>query len=386
MKVVVTGMIATFGLGGPFWDYAQYALGFEELGCEVWYLEDAGFPVFDPDVGEYGENWAGAADRLGAWLAAVSPTLGERWQLRTYDGGVYGADPSTMGEVLATADAFVNVSGGAQLRDEYRQAERTVLIDTDPGWNHYDRWPRQRDEPGRVGGLFSDHDVFFTYATRLGRADCPLPDFDLTWHPTRPPVMLDRWDPEVPAGETWTTVFTWSNFSEPVLDGAGAELGAREREFPRIEELPSRVDAPLELAAGGADPPVERWRQLGWQVASGPEVSATPDGYRDYLQGSRGELAVAKHTYVSTRSGWFSCRSTCYLAAGRPAVLQDTGWSEDLPTGAGLHAFESEAEAERALRRVEGSWGSESQAAREIAETHFDTRRVLGDLLERTVV
>jgi hypothetical protein len=149
-----------------------------------------------------------------------------------------------------------------------------------------------------------------------------------------------------------------------------------------VEELPRHIGVPLEVAVGG-DPPVQRWRALGWSVIEAPAASATPAIYRSYIQQSRGELSVAKNVYVATGSGWFSCRSICYLAAGRPVVVQDTGFARFLPTGCGLVAFTTLDEAARGLEAVEKNYAEHQEAARQIARTYFSSERVLGDMLER---
>ncbi len=378
---VVSGMIATYPVGGVAWDYGQYALGLEALGYEVWYLEDTGMQTYDPTAGRYGSDASYGVDFLARSLAALSPTLGERWHFRDPDGNTFGVAASVVRDVLAAADVFVNVSGCTLLRDEYMACARKVLIDTDPGWNHfvnYPRWERGEGWPGTHG--FRGHDAFFTYATQIGRPGCLLPDFGLRWRPTWPPVVLDRWAAK-PPGLTWTTVMTWNNFRQPVVVGERS-FGTKEMEFPRIESLPSRVPgAVLELAVGGSEPPVRHWRELGWHVCSSESVSRTLDDYHTYLTTSRGEISVAKNLYTATRSGWFSCRSVCYLAAGLPVVVQDTGFADLLPTGAGLFAFDDLEGAVAAVSAVEADYGRHSAAARAVAEEHFDASRVLDLLL-----
>jgi hypothetical protein len=289
-----------------------------------------------------------------------------------------------MAEVVADADLLLNVSGGCLLRDEYRRCRRKVFLDTDPGWNHFVILPRwdARPEADRSQG-FRGHDHFFTYACRLGKPDCPLADFGLRWHPTLPPVCLDSWREE-PPGEKWTTLMMWNNYQKPVIH-QDLVYGSKEMEFGKIEAVPGRVGGPFEVAVYSPkdDVPRERWRGQGWSVADGRVRSVTAQAYRSYVQSSRGELSVAKNIYVATRCGWFSCRSVCYLAAGRPVVLQDTGFSEVLPTGQGVVVFSDSGQAERGVRAVEGAYRSHQAAAREIARDHFDARRVLGDLLAR---
>lgn len=387
MHVVVSGMIASYGLGGVVWDYGQYLLGFERLGFDVYYLEDTGWLAYDPRVGTYGEDMTYGARFLESELERLSPSLRERWHLRAMDGSTFGMTSAAMADVMASAVAFVNVSGAALLRDEYRTAARTILIDTDPGWNHFRNFPRWDGLDGGWHGTagWRAHDLFFTYAERIGQPGCQLPTLGVEWHPTRPPVVCDRWAPEAP-GRTWTSVLTWKNFGE-TIEHDGRTYGTKEMEFGKIESVPLLVDQPLEIAVGGTDPPRERWGALGWSVVDPVVLSADADSYRHYLQGSRGELSVAKNVYVATGSGWFSCRSTCYLAAGRPVVVQDTGWASVIDgDSAGLLGFTDQAGAVRAINRVESDYAGHQAAARFAAEEHFAAERVLADLLDRAGV
>jgi hypothetical protein len=174
---------------------------------------------------------------------------------------------------------------------------------------------------------------------------------------------------------------TWNNFRKPV-EYKGQVFGTKEMEFAKIEPIPARQPAPrFQLATGGSGAPMENWRSIGWQVVDSHSVSETVDDYRGYIQASRGELSVAKNLYVATRSGWFSCRSACYLAAHRPVVTQDTGFSEVLPTGRGLLTFTDQREAEEALALVESDYDNHSRAAREFAAEFLDAKRVIGRML-----
>jgi hypothetical protein len=383
MKAIVTGMIASYPVGGVLWDYGQYALGLERLGFEVTYLEDTGWQVYDPVKGVYGEDCAYAVEFLSRSLAELSPALGRRWHFRNMDGRTFGLEPKALARAVAEADLFLNVSGGTLLRDEYMACRRKVLIDSDPGWNHFRNFPKWDANPGWQGAHgYRAHDYFFTYAERIGRPDCALPPLGLPWQPTRPPVVLECWPPE-PPGQKWTTVMTWKNFSE-TIQHAGVTYGTKEMEFGKVQALPRRVPAAsFEVATGGAAAPRAEWQALGWSVIDAADVSRTAADYRRYVQESRGEFSVAKNVYAATRSGWFSCRTVCYLAAGRPAVVQDTGWSEFVPSGEGLFAFSNLDEAAAAVSAVEQDYARHQRAAREVAAAHFDSNRVLGDLLRR---
>jgi hypothetical protein len=382
MRAVVTGMIASYPVGGVVWDYAQYALGLERLGFEVFYLEDTGWQTYNPRKGEYGEDCSYAVEFLARSLGSLSPMLAKRWRFRNMDGKTYGLGDKSFSDVLHGADLFLNVSGGTLLRDQYMACKRKVLIDSDPGWNHFRNFPKWDANPNWQGSHgYRAHDYFLTYAERIGRPDCMLPDFGLKWQPTRPPVVMDYWKAE-PPGEKWTTVMTWKNFPETIQHN-GITYGTKEMEFCKFDNLPARTKAKLELAVGGDQAPRERMRALGWSVVESQDISRTAEGYRRYVQSSRGEFSVAKNIYVATHCGWFSCRSVCYLAAGLPVIIQDTGFSEIIPTGEGLFAFSDLDEAARGIESVEKSYAQHQRAARELTRTHFASDVVLGELLSR---
>ncbi len=382
MKAVVTGMIATYPVGGVAWDYGQYALGLERLGYEVYYLEDTGWQTYDPTQGEYGEDPVYGVKFLHDALGRLSPTLAKRWHFRAMDGTTFGVEQARFNQIAADAALFLNVSGGTVLRDEYMNNPCKILIDSDPGWNHFVNFPKSDRNPGWQGSHgWRGHDHFFSYAERMGRPDCILPPLGIDWKPTRPPVVLEQWQAE-PPGATWSTVMTWNNFGQPIRY-RGVEYGSKEREFVHVETIPQRTRASFELSVGGTNPPREHWRSLGWSVVDSETISRTTDRYRSYIQRSRGEFSVAKNVYVATRSGWFSCRSVCYLASGRPVVVQDTGFSELIPVGEGLFAFTNPAEAEAAIGAVEADYPRHRESARDIAREYFDSDRVLGDMLKR---
>jgi|RhiMethySRZTD1v2_1073278.scaffolds.fasta_scaffold262603_2 hypothetical protein len=380
MKAIVTGMIATYPLGGVVWDYAQYALGLEKLGFEVYYLEDAGMLTYDPRQREYVQEPSYGVEFLARSLSQLSPTLGRRWQVRTLDGRTFGMDQADFSIVLRDAQLFLNVSGGSLLRPEYLECPRKVLIDTDPGLNHFSNYARQ--DAGlntREGQTFRGHDFFFTYAERIGQDDCMLPTLSIEWQPTRPPVVLDCWK-SAGAGTAWTTVMSWKNFST-AIEYKGVRYGSKEIEFEKVKALPRHARARLEVASGG-EPPIDEWREYGWSVLDAHQVSSDAGVYRDYIQASRGEFSVAKNVYVATRSGWFSGRSTCYLAAKRPVVVQDTGFSKIIPCGSGLLTFSNMDEASAAIESVEADYTRHGDAARSVAETYFAADVVLGKLLD----
>jgi hypothetical protein len=174
---------------------------------------------------------------------------------------------------------------------------------------------------------------------------------------------------------------SWNTYAKGI-EHDGRSYGAKEREFPKIERVPALSAIPCAVSVASHTAPREHWRAGGWTIRDAHEDSADVERYREFITTSRGELSVAKNAYVDTRCGWFSCRTTCYLAAGRPAIVQDTGFSELLPHGAGLLVFRDEAEAVAALRAVERDYARHAAAARELAARHFDHSVVLRELLE----
>jgi len=382
MKAIVTGMIVTSPVGGVAWDYGQYALGLERLGFEVYYLEDTGLPAhsYNPNTGEYEEDPSYGVQFLQQSLKVLSPSLAKRWHYRAVDGRTYGLDAEAIADVAADASLFLNISGGSLLRDEYQRCPHKVLIDTDPGWNHFVIFPLWDSKPVEQQAWgWRSHDHFFTYALRLDQPDCPLPTFGINWHFTRPPVVLDCWKPQLPATQ-WTTVMTWRNYPQPIMHN-GVMYGAKELEFGRIEEIPKHSSAAFEVTINvNGSAPLEHWQQLGWSVVDAQATSASANTYRTYIERSRGEFSVAKNIYVATYCGWFSCRSVCYLAAKRPVVVQETGFSDYIPTGHGLFAFSNLDEAVAAIATIEQNYEYHQQAAWELAHI-FDSQRVLSEML-----
>jgi hypothetical protein len=381
VKAIVTGMMGTYPMGGVGWDYCQYAVGFERLGLEVYYLEDTGVPTyaFNPATETFEINCDYGAAFIEQSLATFSTTLADRWHFRSFDDRTYGMSAADFTDVAAEADILINVSGGSLLRETYRRCPRKVFVDTDPGWNHFVIFPRWDDKPVTERPLgYRSHDLFFTFAERAHQDDCLLPDCGLQWRTTRHPVLPDLWAPEGP-GVRYTTLMMWNTYGKPI-EHNGRRFGSKEIEFGKVAELPRRVSTGLEIAVNGEAPRGE-WTAIGWSVVKGAVASRTVQSYRSYVAGSRGELSVAKNIYVATRSGWFSGRSACYLAASRPVILQETGFSDRLPTGEGLLTFSDIESAAAAVEEVESNYERHARRSREIAERYFDSRLVLGEIL-----
>ena len=280
--------------------------------------------------------------------------------------------------LLRRADVLLNVGGVCWL-PEFRACQRRVLIDMDPFFT----------QVGSIGVEgFEEHDAYFSYGVNIGREGCTVPTNGTSWLPTVPPVVPELWnqarpsEPSNGAGDaTLTTVASWTAYGEVIFEGES--YGQKDREFLRLLTLPSHVTQRLELAVGGAGPDtLERLSAAGWAIRDAIDVSRDATVYRQYITSSRGEFSAAKHAYVKTRSGWFSDRSVCYLAAGRPVVVQDSGFSDWLPVGRGVLPFSSLEEAVECIERLNGDYAMHCQAAREIADRTFGYAKVLPPLLD----
>jgi hypothetical protein len=383
MRVVVTGLVATYPVGGVAWDYLQYAEGFRRLGCDVFYVEDTGQWFYDPAAGTFVVDARAGAHWLAAAIDDLAPGLAGRWSVRAPDGTVHGQDMAAVRRACTGADLFLNVSGASRLRDEHAGARVLAYVDTDPG---YSQARAAAVDRGTVDPQMQDavdvmrrHHVFFTLGEHVGAPDCAIPDVGIAWRPTRQPILLHRWEAAPAPDGAFTTVMSWRiDPPAPIVDGR--VYGGKDVEFERFLDLPSRTPERLEVAIAGAAPR-DRIRAAGWAVTDAQAVSRTLADYRTYIAGSRGELSIAKNAYVASRSGWFSTRSAAYLATGRPVVLQDTGFSAHLPVGPGLHAFTTHAEAVDALAMIRADYARACRHAREVAVECFDAARVCARLL-----
>ncbi len=380
VRVVVTGLIATYPVGGVTWDYLQYVHGLVALGHEVTYLEDTGQWVYSPRLQTF---TAASADNL-AYLAGV---LGGRvpWAFRDPQGAVHGLEHAAVLRACRDADLFLNVSGSGWLRDEYRGRGVHAYVDTDPCYSQAKLLAADGGSADAVvresAAMIRSHDVFFSFAENLGQPDCTIPTAGLRWHPTRHPIVLADWAvAPVPDEAAYTTVMSWKIDVTPPMIG-GRVYGGKDVELAKLMELPRRTTARLEIAISGAAPRSELAAR-GWRIRDAREVSTTPNAYRAYLAASRGELSVAKEAYVATRSGWFSTRSASYLASGRPVVVQDTGLGAHYPRGGPILPFDDLAGAAAALAEVERDHPRRCREARAVAAELFAAERVLGRLLD----
>lgn len=391
LRIAVTGLAATYPFGGVFWDYMQYVLGLHRLGHDVLYIEDTGKWCYDPVAQTFVPGAAGNAAALARSIAALDPDLAGRWFLRDAEGATYGRSWRDVVQFVRDADLFIHVSASCWMRDEYFACRRLAFIDSDPMYT-------QASVPAYLDGTAGDagrervemlrrHHVLFTFAENIDGGDCRIPRGVFDWRPTRQPIVMSCFEPHrvsvASRRPVMTTVASW----EPTEKGptvGGVMYAGKSVEFLRFQDMPSRSNLPLEVALSGPAP-YPLLRKTGWRVLNAFDVTSDPWLYRDYLARSLAEWSVAKNAYVASRSGWFSCRSACYLALGVPAVVQDTGFGRAIPTGQGLLSFQTPEESAEAIREVAGNVDRHARAALDLAHEYFCSDKVLTRLIEQAM-
>jgi len=391
LRIAVSGLVATYPFGGVFWDYMQYVYGLHLLGHDVLYVEDTGKWGYDPAAQTFVEDGASNAEYLGKQVSALDPSLDSRWFYRDGGGRIYGKTWPEVVDFCKTADLFIHISASCLMRDEYWAAHRVAFLDSDPMYTQsatpdHSNPALGQDERFRAD-MMRRHDSFFTFGENIGQENCLIPADMFDWIPTRQPVLNDYFAkdiiPVTRRRPVFTTVASWEPTERgPVVNGVS--YSGKSTEFLRFIDLPRRVEATLEIALSGK-PPITRLMDHGWNIIPAHSISVDPWSYRDYLATSLGEWSVSKNAYAASRSGWFSCRTACYLSLGVPAVVQNTAFADDIPTGRGLLAFDSIEEAADGVRQVLKDPQLHATAAREIALECFDSRRVLSDLVERAM-
>jgi hypothetical protein len=389
-------------LAGVTWDYIQYAAGLARLGHDVYYLEDSGEWPYNLDGGPTGNDYiahdpTANVQHLANMMARFG--LADRWMYRfPIKPKWYGMPHAKRRDILATADLLINISGTLKRPQDYRRVKRLVYIDSDPVFTQVKFACGLKKFRRRLDA----HDVHFTFGEGLASAGL-VPATGHRWRPTRQPILLSDWNPSKPHREIYTTVMSWTSYKP--LKYSRQSYAQKDVEFRRFMNLPREAGTCLEVALSGihhanwevadntrdwdaTNTPMKPSASLtgaGWRIVNPNTVCGDLDSYRRYIESSKGEWSVAKNGYVVGQSGWFSCRSACYLAAGRPVVVQDTGFRKVLPVGEGILPFTNLEEAAEGIRNVEGDYPRHSKAARELAEEYFDSDRVLNRLIEEAV-
>jgi GT2 family glycosyltransferase len=377
--IVVAGAVAQrLGKGGHAWVFLQYLLGFRRLGWDVLFLDR-----LEPEMCTDASGAPSPADQSQQWqaLREVLERFGfGRSFAVVCDGGrrLLGLTREEVCQRVKGSALLLNVMGYLQDEQILGCAARRVFLDIDPGFGQMWR------ELG-LADLFAGHDAFVTVGQNVGHAECAIPTCGLPWIVTRPPVVLEEWPVAAAVYPGFSSVVTWRGPFGPIEFG-GQTYGLRVHEFRRFAGLPRACAQPFRMALD-IDPRETKDLALlaeqGWQLDDPCTATRDPWAYRRYVQDSWAELMIAKQMYVRAASGWFSDRSACYLASGKPVVCQDTGLGTAYRARQGLLLFSTMEEAQRAVADVANHYPEHARAARALAEDRFDSDLVLRALLEQ---
>lgn len=428
-RVIVTGLIAQHRwMGGVAWDYLNVLIGFKQLGYDVYYFEDSGeWPyLLEPANGSWiGDCPVPIIKHLNKTLAAFE--LKDKWAYRyPITGKWYGITNEMRKDVISTADMLINVSGTLERPEEYRIIKRLIYIDTDPVFTHIRLLnaknaktpigsPKEKlaenaemktiEDENLDSGLLNCidmHDIHFTVGETLRGEFC---NTGHNWLKTKHPIALDCWKSnKKKRGMKLTTVMNWSSYAP--IAYKGEIYGQKDIEMRKFMKLPSMVpQAKYEIALSGIRhtrwetkstdvasidssileemSPAETLEKFGWKIVDAVRRTSSYLNYRTYIEESAGEFSIAKHGYVKGESGWFSGRSACYLAAGKPVVVQDTGFELDLLSGKGVLAFKTLEEAGEMVKELLADYPAHSKSARELSFEYFDSAKVIRKILEK---
>jgi len=385
LRIIVGGFIGLYPTGGVTWDYIQYVLGLQLLGHDVYYIEDTNqYSRFQTT----GKAWNDASDSIN-YLQQTMDKFGlkHKWAYRDIASGqCYGLSLTRLKEICNNSDIFINISASTFLRDEYLAIPCRILIDSDPMFTQIDYFNEMKNKETdryKMKFVVENHTHLFSFGENVGKEDCKIPSFNCTWIPTRQPICMNYWPvQQTPIDHTvFTSVMNWSVKKACVYDKQ--EWGQKNVEFEKFISIPELFpDADFKVMITGISSEKEtEIKNAGWQLSDPLQHVTNAADYQSFINSSGAEFSVAKETYVKSKSGWFSCRSACYLAAGKPVITQDTQWSKYIPSGNGLFAFTDIPSAIEALHEVKANIAKHAKAAREIAAAYFDSNKILNELL-----
>jgi hypothetical protein len=386
--VVVCGFMTTCPIAGVVWQHLHYIVGLQRLGFDVTYIEDTARYPYNPQTFETGPEAHGGVAAITQRLAA---RYGFRWSYRSRiedPWQIYGdLTECQIRDAFSNALMTFNLCGAQELHEDVLRSPCLVYVESDPGVEQI-KLDKQDEGTRRY---LSSHRFHFTFGESIGQPGCPLPTGGFHWHPTRQPVIIDFWTNNAPPpkdGERlptrWTSIANWETKGKDIVWKGQIYYWSKTFEFLKFSDLPTRVpDSIWELATDMDADPASRslYERQRWRLTKPHALSSDYDAYVAFIQSSGGEWTVAKDQYVRLKTGWFSDRSACYLAAGRPVITQETGFSAHLPVGKGLFAFNCLAEIQSAVEEVGRDYASNSKAALEIAREYFDAEKVIGKMV-----
>ena len=378
------GFMGSMPIAGVIWQHVHYIVGLQRLGHDVYYIEDSARLPYNPQTFEVNNDF----DYAATILSRLAKEFGfePRWGFcaRYLPGNpTAGFSLKRIRELYHSCDAVLNICGTQELNDDLLESARLIYIESDPGVEQIKVDKRSLS----ARAYLERHQALFSFGENVGTAKFTVPLHGLKWMPTRQPVVTDLWetDRSPPATAVFTSVANWSTSGLKDITWRGEKyLWSKSREFIRFVTAPKKVGEVFELATDIKNEK-ERAKFLrnGWRFQSPLQLSVDYHLYRNYIQRSKGEFTVAKDQYVRLHTGWFSDRSACYLAAGRPVVIQDTDFPEAFDSAEGLFRFKTSREIVDAVRAINADYAKHSRVARRIAREFFEAEKVLKSLLER---
>jgi hypothetical protein len=375
MRILFSGSMVghPVGYGGNTWAFLQWVLGFRRLGFDVFYVEERqAKDLMDEDLKP--APFLESANARSFRRLIDRFELGDRAALLEAGSSAHvGLSREDIDTVAADVDLFLNQFGAYTA--VLGRVRRSVYLDLDPG--HTQIWQERYGVDMHLRG----HDLYLTIGLNLGEEGCPLPTCGVRWEKTLWPIVLSEWVTDEVPGPAFTTVANWRDYSW--VEWQGVWYTQKAEAFKAVIDLPRRVSMPIEvcLSIGDSDPDLSALRANEWHVVSPRERVRDPDSYRRYIQASRGEFSPVRPICSLGKSGWFSDRSGCYLAAGRPVVMEDTGLSRHVPVGVGLLTYTDLESAVQCLEAVQHDYERHAAAARQFAREHLDSDRVLARIL-----
>jgi len=383
-RIVVMGFMGSMPIAGVIWQHVHYVVGLQRLGHDVYYIEDSARLPYNPETFEVNNEFDYAAkvlDRLAGEFGFKN-----RWAFCARylkNNPTAGLPLKKIRQLYRDADAILNICGTQEFNDDLLKSDRIIYVESDPG---VEQIKIDQGVKSTIDYL-SRHHALFTFGENVGTKKFPVPRHGFKWHATRQPIVTHLWKTNrVPKrAAVFTSIANWSTSGLKDITWRGRKyLWSKSREFLRFAAAPKRAGEAFELATTIQDLCArEKFERNGWRLVSPLQMSIDYWHYRDYIQQSKGEFTAAKDQYVRLNTGWFSDRSACYLAAGRPVITQETGFTKNYGGDAGLLAFRSLGEIADAVKKINADYPKHSGAARQIAREIFEAEKVLKSLLDR---
>ncbi len=382
-RIVVMGFMGSMPIAGVIWQHVHYLVGLQRLGHDVYYIEDSARLPYNPETFEINNEFDYAA-RL---LNRLSQEFGfkNRWGFcaRYLPGNpTAGLALKKIRQLYRDADAILNTCGAQEFNDDLLVSDRILYIESDPGVEQIKIDKGVRSTVSYLGR----HHALFTFGENVATTSFPVPTHGFKWLPTRQPVVTDLWktNRSPSRAAVFTSVANWSTSGLKDIMWRGEKyLWSKSREFLRFISAPKESGETFELATNINDAKTRaNFERRGWRLTSPLQMSVDYWLYRDYIQRSKGEFTVAKDQYVRLNTGWFSDRSVCYLAAGRPVIIQETGFTRIYGGKVGLLSFRSLGEIVDAVKMINADYAKHSRAARALAREFFEAKKVLKSILD----